>query len=398
MKWKNKGHEFDEMGKSFIENPDLYIYGAGDYGTKVYKLLHWLGVEISFIDGNRKKQIEGFLGQKVYSPIELRDTLKGKNIVIAAGTKIAQEMEKILLEYGYKRNVDFWDYSFFCQEILPVYMIYVKKKCYMNSVGFLSTTVCNLNCDGCLNFTAYNKNMKHEDLEMLKKTLDEYFKVVDYVNLFSYTGGEPLLYPNLDEMIEYIGSNYRDKIHTFLMSTNCTIVPMDSTCELFKKYNFKVCIDNYSEYVEKAKTILPLIEGKLQKYEIEYYVASGDVAYWIDLAPDKTDNSSLTDEQLIEYHTKCACPYHEIRDGKIYACNYASFAMKAGLVEENRNDWLSLKEIIDKKILCEFALGYTEKGYVDFCKKCAGFLPINPYKKPVGKQVRGDVEKRCINH
>ena len=388
MKWTNKGHEFDDFGKKFIDDPCIYIYGAGDFGKKLYNLLQWLNIETCFIDGNRRKQLEGYLGAKVISPMDLADFPNKRKIVIAAGTTIAVEMEKTLQEYGYKKYIDFWELSYFCEKILPIYMAYVKDKVYMNSVGFLSTTVCNLNCDGCLNFTSYNKQMRHEDIGQLKDTLDSYFSVVDYVNLFSYTGGEPLLYPQIDELLEYIGNNFKDKIHNFLMSTNCTIVPKDSTCRIMKKYNFKINIDDYSEYVEKSREILPEIEKKLLHYGIDYSVASGANAYWIDLAPEKTDNTGFTESQLIEYHTKCACPYHEIRNGKIYACNYASFAMKAGLIEESNNDWICLEKVKSKLIFLEFVLGYTEKGYVDFCKHCAGFLPINPYKKPVGKQLK----------
>ena len=29
MKWKNKGHELDYIGKSFADKKKIYIYGAG---------------------------------------------------------------------------------------------------------------------------------------------------------------------------------------------------------------------------------------------------------------------------------------------------------------------------------------------------------------------------------
>ncbi len=49
--------------------------------------------------------------------------------------------------------------------------------------------------------------------------------MVDYCGEFVLIGGEPLLYKELPEVVEYIGNNYRDKIATFSITTNGTILP-----------------------------------------------------------------------------------------------------------------------------------------------------------------------------
>lgn len=388
MKWQNKGHEFDVLGERFINDPHIYIYGAGDYGKKQYELLEWLEIECSFIDGNQKKQKEGYLGKRVLSPIEF--FLEGKkNVVLAAVPSYANEMKLILEEHGYEENVHFWTMEEFGRKVLPIYMSYVKNKVYMDSIVFLSTTVCNLNCDACLNFTSYNKQQRHETIEERKQTLDEYFRAIDYVRFMSYTGGEPLLYPQVDELLEYIGSNYSNQIFTLGMSTNGTIIPKDTTCEILKKYHFLVLLDDYSVYVEPSREIIPKIFEKLRGYNVSYQHNVGTDVYWIDFAPFETDNTYMSEDELIEYKKCCEVPYRELREGKLYSCNYASFAMKAGIQGEDSNDWYDLKSYVKEndKELIEFIMGYTEKGYVDFCKHCAGFLPINPYKKPVGRQI-----------
>ena len=49
-------------------------------------------------------------------------------------------------------------------------------------------------------------------------------------------------------------------------------------------------------------------------------------------------------------------------------------------IEETENDYFDLKDYseVRKTELLEFLLKYTTKGYVDFCKKCAGWTSINP--------------------
>lgn len=390
MKWKNKGHEFDDKAKSFLDQHEIYIYGAGDCGKKICDLLNQLEVKTVFVDGDRTKQIQGCMGKEVLSPLQFF-SMPGikRNVVIATMPCYIPEIRNILEVHGYVYKDNFWEVEEFRQSILPIYMAYIKNKLYMDSIGFLSTTVCNLRCDACLNFTPYNKHPEHVQLKEAEESLNLYFEAIDYVRLMSYTGGEPLLYPYVDELLDYIGKNYRSKIHTIAMSTNCTIIPKNSTCELLKKYNIIVLIDDYSKYVEKSKKILIDITEKLDRYGIVYIVNKGADSFWIDLAPFETDNTNLNEQELIDYRDKCNVPYREIRGGKIYSCNYASFAIKAGIQEDSPNDYFDLSKYSEdkKKELLEFILGYTEKGYVDFCKHCAGFLPINPYKKPVGRQI-----------
>jgi hypothetical protein len=64
--------------------------------------------------------------------------------------------------------------------------------------------------------------------------------------------------------------------------------------------------------------------------------------------------------------------------------------MKAGLNVESENDYFDLRNITseNKKELVEFRMGYTENGYVDFCRRCAGWCTINKKPVPVAKQLK----------
>ena len=100
----------------------------------------------------------------------------------------------------------------------------------------------------------------------------------------------------------------------------------------------------------------------------------------MDLAPEKTDYSAFTEEEMIKHRSECGQTWQELRDGKLYSCNYAAYATVAGIAGEQ-----DLEEIYDlrahtaekKKELIEFRLGYTEKGYTNFCRTCRGFTTQN---------------------
>ena len=58
-------------------------------------------------------------------------------------------------------------------------------------------------------------------------------------------------------------------------------------------------------------------------------------------------------------------------------------------IEETENDYFDLKDYseVRKTELLEFLLKYTTKGYVDFCKKCAGWSEANCNKVKVAEQI-----------
>ena len=91
---------------------------------------------------------------------------------------------------------------------------------------------------------------------------------------------------------------------------------------------------------------------------------------------------------MIKHFESCHEPWQELREGKLYSCNYASYAAVAGLVEENEEENFKLDTYTKNQMkeLMEFRLGYNTKGYVEFCKKCAGFVDINPYIVEPAKQ------------
>ncbi len=388
MKWTNKGHEYDKKKEFFEEYRDIYIWGAGVNGEYVAKTFLTLSIPVTFVDSNTMKQKNGFLGQSVIAPNQLFDRENHCIVIVAANIENTEIIIRQLINNGFVKEVNCFAADDFMQKEFPIYALYLYDKMYVNSICFLGTTVCNLNCDACLCHTSYNKNPKHRDLIELKEDIDSFFAIFDYVNLLNYSGGEPLLYPYTAEILDYIGEKYRNKIGVISISTNSTIIPSDKLCEIIAKHRYVISLNNYSEYVPKAREILPIIIDKLNRYGIKYYVWSDKSVYWIDLAPFHTDNSNMSEDELIQYRIRCSAPYKELREKKIYSCAYASYAVKAEILSESDNDSYRLEDfsIDKKKELIEFMAGFTQKGYVDFCKQCAGSVLINPYKKPVGRQ------------
>ena len=382
MKWTNKGHEFDHVYENLKKKKSFYLFGAGMYGQAMYEELTKLEVNIlGYIDNDQIRQHKVFNGKQIYALDEIE--LKRDEAIIVCVTPfsrgpIMQQLQ--IAQYVYNENV-------FTMEIyMSLKYVYELDKMYISSISFLPSTRCNLNCEACLNFTPYIKHQMIRPLDQVKKDIDIFFSVVDYIMLFHISGGEPFLYPYLKELVTYIGENYRDKIHFLQTVTNGTIELKDDILEVLAKYQVGITIDDYRDAVPEKREAFDKALAQVEKYQLRHDVNKVDK--WIDLAPTKTDHSDWNEWRLIKHFESCHEPWQELREGKLYSCNYASYAAVAGLVEENEEENFKLDTYTKNQMkeLMEFRLGYNTKGYVEFCKKCAGFVDINPYIVEPAKQ------------
>lgn len=383
MKWKCRGHEYDDVYQKINEKKAFYLFGAGDYGKQ---FIHIFQSEIQikgYIDNDPAKQGIKIGGKSCYSLEDI--DLKEDEAIIITMSQIARiEPIEQLNKVGYKKD----DNYFIIEEFLSVYYVYKRNKVYFSSISFLPSTACNLNCKNCLNFNPFTKQFYVREWDELVRDVDLFFSCVDRIMLFHVSGGEPLIYKYTADLIEYIDKNYGDRIDTLRTVTNGTVIPKDGILQKLSKCNVEVTVDDYREAVPHFKERFDELIRKFEEYHIKYYI--NKVNSWIDLASDRTDFSSKDDKWLEIHRESCNQSWQELRNGKLYSCNYAAYATVAGIAGEQ-----DLEEVYDlntfnkdrKKELIEFRLGYTTKGYTNFCKKCRGFTPDNTESVEVAKQV-----------
>lgn len=399
-KWTNGGHEFDELGEKFIKNKNFLLIGNEDECEKIKKKLEFLGVDVK-ISGNipsyeSEKKLPFSLNKLLFKS-KLKNFLENiaKNrTIIRTGVNYDNYTEKWITKISKQNNLTIYRVFEFFEKYLPIYAVYVKDIVYSPHNSFICTTVCNLNCKNCLNFTPYNKNKRHYDINKLKENVDVFFNAIDRVGLFHISGGEPQLYPNIIELIEYIYLNYKDKIETLGMVTNAFVVPTDELCKTLKRCKVQVGIDDYRKACPNFSSNFEKCLEKFKKYDIDLAYQVNNETEFFELFPPKCNMENSSEEELEKKFCACANPFTEIKNGKLYNCNWAEFAMEAGLFTEEENDFYDLKNFTPdkKKELVEYRLGYTQKGYVEFCRYCNGSPKINKFKEPAAIQVKGLLE------
>ena len=391
MKWKNKGHEFDELGALFQKNSEILVIGNKNDAEKIYKQLEFLNTKIStFTDINILDLGHGLKKRiKQIKTKFLENILKNKTIILANSIAYNNRLITILTKLKLKEKINYFREEEFFNKFLSIYAVYVSDKVYFPSNCFICTTVCTLNCRDCLNFAPYDKHKTHYDLERLKSDVDTYFKCIDRVGLFHISGGEPFSYPHIKELIEYIGENYRDQIDILGTVTNGTLLPSDNLCKVIQKYDVRVEIDDYTISLPHLKENINKLKNKLTQFNIDIQTNIATTFY--ELFPPK---EITPQENLCKKFDACNQIYQELKNGKLYTCNWAEFAYQAGILTEI-NDYYDLNNFIatqDKKELIEYRLGFNAKGYVDFCRYCNGNQNINKHFVPAAIQAKGYLE------
>jgi hypothetical protein len=391
MKWTNKGHEFDEYASDIkkIYGKKVVVFGAGNFGEKLGKALDYFNLLECFIDNDIKRQKDKLLGRDI---ISLDEYMKMGNsnliIVVAVSAKFSNSIVNQLENARLKINEDFWTYNEFHDKVMPILLSYYYDKIYMELAQITLTERCSLKCKKCAH-GCYNVDNKADDmpLSFAFKSADSFFSKVDFIDEFVLIGGEPLLYSHLAEVVEYVGIKYRNQMGIYSITTNGTIIPNEKVLKSCKEHKVLFRISNYSKTLPRLADSYKRLIETLENYGIEYNIGDGEGS-WIDYGFDYVEKEYNPDE-LMKSFDLCHTPCREVRGNKLYYCVMARSVSDNLKFNEGVNDFLdldSLKSDNYKKELMDFNMGYSDKGYLDMCRRCNGMDVLN-YPIPVAEQI-----------
>lgn len=348
---------------------EIIPYGFGWEASRcVDKLIKDFSIPF-IIDNNPSKAGTEYKGISILSWKDAKNNIDNRKIVVTTRYrqyyKIARELEAAKYVYG----------DDFCniKEFIPEWYWKNKKECSLYTVDMTVSAKCNFKCKNCNMFMPYYKTDIRYSLDDLKTNVDQFFKVVDYVCYIGFIGGEPLLFTELEELIEYIKTNYTDKIGNFTIHTNGSIKPSKDLVNTIKKYNITVAVSDYGEESPCRDKMLETITYLQQE---GVYVDVRASLEWRDIG--FPNNPCEFNDKDIETHMRsCSADWRGINDGKFYYCNIAWSAEKAGLTMLEPEDYLVIDDVVKdinkgKERLLKLSEGYFEKGHMSFCKKCGG--------------------------
>lgn len=198
---------------------------------------------------------------------------------------------------------------------------------------------CTLHCKRCANLMQYYPKQILLDHGQLVKDIKDLLLLnicIDRVNLI---GGEPFLYKELPELIEFLISS--PKIQTVRVVTNGTLIPSDKLLKVLRNKQVNVLISNYAAIGTKINEVFSL----LKKEKIDVTIISNT---WYDYQHN-FDGYGRTETEIASIYQNCAVDCHEMFNGEIHLCPTSAHGMYLGLIPRDEKSFVSVRHDHTKK-------------------------------------------------
>lgn len=248
----------------------------------------------------------------------------------------------------------------------------------LSNTTLVVTFRCNLKCKLCAVSAPYYAVPPHYSYESLTKSIDRYFEAVDYVDKFTINGGEPLLHPQLPEIMEFM-INYIDKIGTLEIITNGAVEPNTQLLRsLSLSDKIDILVDNYGPDLSiKVPQIVKAFNTDGIKHRVrKYYGEDAHLGGWVDLTDLSKKVRSDEDTELI--YKRCAYPGPfrclVIIDSKAYICGVYKRCQSLGIIPDDPKEYIDFSsdftQIEDQK---KQIRNFYDRRFFSACKYCSGF-------------------------
>lgn len=251
----------------------------------------------------------------------------------------------------------------------------------LNTITVVPSYICNLNCKYCGAEVPYLKNKKSHTAEEIIGMCKKVFEIVDYVHQIGISGGEPLVYKPLPELVEKLMA-FSNQFDYMEIVTNGTIVPSQELLRAIKKCGkkfYRFIVDDYGKdkslKVDEITAVLTAnnIEFRINDYWSENMWCDG----WTDMGSARHDIH--TPEEAAEILSKCVYPRkgfcNIIHDGIVDPCGRIYPRINMGL-DVNKDEYIDLNDdSITMQQNRDKITRINNAKYLDFCRHCNGLYP-----------------------
>ncbi|MDR0963213.1 MAG: radical SAM protein, partial [Clostridium sp.] len=183
---------------------------------------------------------------------------------------------------------------------------------------FVVTTRCNLKCRDCANLMQYYKTPSHIDKGTIHRSIDRVFQFIDYIVDVNLLGGEPLLHPDLPQILDKLGE-YRTRIRTLNITTNGTILPKRELLDALIKNHAMMTISDYGERSGKRLQLIALLrDNGIGVKDLKDQVWNKPHTFCQNLAREQSE--------IVQTFRTCAAQCMEVLDGKLSYCVFQAHA------------------------------------------------------------------------
>lgn len=266
----------------------------------------------------------------------------------------------------------------------------------MPEVTFFVTFNCTLKCKRCMVGAPYlRKDVREFSFEEIEASIDRYFKIIPHVKMATISGGEPLLFPRLAEVISCI-KKYESQADGIRMVTNGTLIPDQKVLDAMKTLGdkFYIIADDYG--TENSKRIDEL-DRVLTKNGIRHVIRNytkNQTYYggWIDCGDLTEKKHAQKDAERL--YAKCVSICYMVSHGKMWSCAVSHWRYQLGL-DYDESEYIDL---LDDTLSIQEQQGrlrnLLKKKSLTACAYCNGFCADSERFLPAEQLLRE--ESQCV--
>jgi organic radical activating enzyme len=248
------------------------------------------------------------------------------------------------------------------------------------------TLQCNLRCKFCNEYSPYYLSPKVPVFEEMRQDIKRVFELIDSVGILEISGGEPLLYKPLSQILEFI-REYNERFEFFSLVTNGTLKISSAVLEELRLIGSKVrvIVDDYGELSRQAHYNSDVLKEAGVRYELRDQFKNIHADGWVDFTDFSLKN---TPEQATAIFSQCVCPQKlhwvvTLHSGYLYPCHFMRRCIELGIVPENPVECIDIHDaaLSDAELRDNIA-GLYGLRMLSACRYCAGFIEGRERKKP----------------
>lgn len=259
-------------------------------------------------------------------------------------------------------------------------------------INLTPTMHCNLKCKLCGVLVPQYEYRPEMNLGEFDRTLNAVFQVIDHVKKLQITGGEPLMYQKLPDLIKKCFA-YSEKFDEVWIFTNGSIPIKQELLEVIREHHDKMLI-HISDYGVRQEVTLKLVENIKQtgcRYRyLKYY---GDNQYfdgWVDqgdFVPHGRKEGELKDIFDKCPHV-CRGGSWYVRNGQMHWCGRSIRGMELNKIPVKNEEYLNIFEgsVEERR---EHFRKMRHVSYITACDYCNGNYGTDENQKryPAGEQM-----------
>lgn len=238
-----------------------------------------------------------------------------------------------------------------------------RKKIWLDKLEVPITTCCTLCCRHCANLMQYYENPSHVSVEQIKENLSAVLTAIDGVRFLRILGGEPLLHPDLYEILNFCIKEC-DAVQEIIIITNGTLLFQNDVIELMKKHpEFLIQISNYGSNSSKLQLLVKQLNDAGIRNEVSRpeWKAKADLHY--------RKRAKCSNTRLFRQCSR----YVSLLNDELHVCPRSCHGTNLRAIPKEAEDYVWIARYKDNKAALKAAvIRMLEQPYVEACKYCGG--------------------------